>query len=268
MADVQFEIRRDQFHAISEHTFRTALDQATGLLREYDSAISGRKNGVLVWNIGHLYSNGVLRVGFQSNLSQSRIRRGVSDVSGPVAKHLVSGFHAIDEELATPQYLSETGLKRIERMVGLIEDQRAASFSLKVGDDIAEVTRQTGDNLKKLLNIKRTSVGSIEGRLVGIDVRRNLQVNVVHHISGKSVKCVIPQDLMTQAKDALGNRVTVAGLLHKNERGETIRVDVGSIRERLSADHRVGLERLSAMPVPDFSQTANTEEYLQRTRGE
>ena len=267
MAELAFEIGRSGGKSISDFTLRTCLRQASGLLREFDTAISGKTNGVLQWSVAYLRSNGSYTIGYESHLSARKARQGVPDVGVPVVTSLVDGVGIVDRDAVVPMYLSESGLQRLQDMVVLIEGHHASSFSLRTGSHIATVTARTGESLKKILPIRRTTVGSIEGRLVGINVERAPIINVIHHITGRSIKCVVDASAMDLVKKLLGTRVVIGGNLKKNERGETIRVEVRTVQERHSLARKEYLAAISALPIPEFANAVTTEDYLDQTRG-
>jgi hypothetical protein len=77
----------------------------------------------------------------------------------------------------------------------------------------------------------RTALGSIEGMLDRIIVHKMPQFVVHHAITDHAVTCEFDvEKFMDKTNHALGKRVSVAGVLKKNSKGETIGILVENIR--------------------------------------
>jgi hypothetical protein len=270
VTEVNLEITGD-VGRISAHALKLGIQHTVGLLDEYAHAMSEREHAHLRWNIKELQSNGSLRVGFWSSVIPGRRRTASSlfDNSPAVASTLVSGIDAISREAVTPPFISEVGMRRVESFVPAIERNEAKSFTLGSQGGKAIVTHKTGDNLVKLIEIKRQAIGSVEGRLVGINVAKdNPKLSIIHPLSKKSVSCIVDPNYMEMAKNALGMRVIVYGTLYKNLNGDTIRVSMRDIQILAPGYMRAKLAGVSRLPIPEFANTRDTEDYLIGTRGE
>lgn len=269
MAEVNLKIAGDP-GMISAHALRTGVQQTVGLLDEYAHAMSERGQRHIRWNVRDLVSNGDLRIGFSSMLVHGKRKTPITDNSAEIAATLVNGISIIDRNSVIPPYISENGMRRVEAFVKVIDRQEAKSFTLTSQGVSASVTKTTGNILDKLVEIKRKAIGSVEGRLVGINVARNPRLSIIHHITRRAVTCVVEDRHMDLAKNALGKRVIVYGTLHKNVNGDTIRVDMrhDNLHIFAAGSMRAELEAISRLPVPKYAETKNTEDYLIETRGE
>lgn len=251
---------------ISAHALRAAVQQTVGLLDEYDASLYGKSSPSLKWNVAEMGSGDGLFIQFQSHLSKSR--RRLEDKSKEIADGLVDGLNVLDRG-KMPMYLSEHGLKRVSGMARVIKKGGADSFTLRSNGHIATVGKETGKRLQSVIGIKRTSIGSVEGRLVGINVSASPRITIVHHVSRKSVMCAVAKEQMEFVKNALGKTVRIYGTLHKNEAGDTIRVTMRDMQmqEVDTAYLKQLTAQISGLPLPDFASTTITEEYLEETRG-
>jgi hypothetical protein len=269
MAELDFEIK-GKHGEIAASTFERAVAHAVALLREFDSAISGQPRGTLRWYIAGLHSNGNLLVSFQSKVKPTpRKRERTADVSMAVANSFLTGFYDLETKCETPPYLSEFGLQRAEELTSLIGKNGATAFRFVSSNRTVDVTSKTLENIGKLLPIRRTAIGSVEGKLEAINLHKRPRVLVYHAISKKAVTCEFdPEKFMNQAKDYLGRMVTVFGTLHKNINGDTLRVAVD--RLCLSDDLRADLSAkapIEAEAEPEFANAPSTAEYIRRIRG-
>ena len=260
MADVQFDIKGEK-GSISIDTFRTAIYKAFGLLREFDSALSGKPNGILRWYVYDLRANETLSIVVQSRLKIPAVR----DTGSLVASTFVNGFRQLEQEASTPPYLSESGMIRAQEMVSLIGKNGAQGFRVSAANQQVDITQATAENIQKLLPIRRTAIGSVEGTLEQISIHRKPQFIVYHAITNRAVTCEFDEESMLQrVKDALGKRVNVRGTLKKNFKGETLRIKVEDFRVMgetsiIPADQE--------LPEPEFTDAADTAELLRRIRG-
>src|SRR5712691_7898122 len=102
MAELDFEIHGKQGD-IAASTFREAVANAVSLLQEFDSAISERPRGSLLWYIGRLHSNGNLLISFRSRTRpQRRGRDKLNDVSPAVTSSFMSGLDDLENKCEAP----------------------------------------------------------------------------------------------------------------------------------------------------------------------
>jgi hypothetical protein len=265
MAELDFEIQ-GRPGEIAAYTFEKAVARAIGLLDEFDSAISGQRRGTLRWVISRLHSNGNLLVGFQSRpKSRLKVDRP-ADIGPIVARSFLTGFDDLENKCETPAYLSEFGLHQADKLTRLIGNGGPTGFRFNSPDSTVTVTAKTSENIGKLLPIKRTSIGSVEGKLEGVNLHHRPRVIIYHTVTKKAVTCEFNQEkLMEQVKDCLGKNVTVFGILHKNMNGDTLRVTMD--RLALTQDIRLASAEHDEGPDPEFATATSTAEYMRRIRG-
>lgn len=268
MAEINLEIAGEPGR-ISANALKTGVQQTVGLLDEYAHAMSDKGYGFVRWNVREISSNGMLKIGFSSLLIRGRRKVPPVDNSFSVASTLVRGIATIDKEAITPPYISDFGIRRVESFVKLIDRQEANSFTLKSQGLSASVTKETGASIAKLIEIKRMAIGSVEGRLVGIDISRKTRLSIIHQVTKRSISCVVDGKYLEFARSALGKRVIIRGTLFKNINGDTVRVQMRDDEMYVfSTDAlRDQLMSLSDLSIPDFAKSSDTEEYLAGSRG-
>ena len=246
-------------------TFERTIGSAVDLLREFDSAISGKPRGMLQWYIAKLSSNGHLLISFQSKTrSTIPVRKRISGLESAVTGSFITGFDDLENRCETPPYLSEFGLQLAGTLASVV-GHGLSMIRFTSSDRAVEITSATSENVSKMLPIKRKAIGSVEGKLEAINLHRNPRVLVYHSITNKAVTCEFEDDAFRQrAIELLGQRVTVFGTLHKNVKGDTLRVTM----ERISRTEDVKLEVISEdWHEPEFASALSTAEYLRSIRG-
>jgi hypothetical protein len=266
MAELDFEIN-GKVGQISAMTFDSAIHHAVALLREFDAALSGKRSGSLQWYVGRLRSNGSLLVNFLSRQKSVRTsRERLPDVSLGVTSSFVNGFEDLELRAETPPYLSEYGLRRAEDLTRLIGRDGAEAFTFRTQAKEIKVTPKTTENIGRLLPIKRTAIGSVEGMLEAINVHKTPRFIVYHSITNKGIACEFNQDRwLPTVKENLGSRVAVFGKLHKNINGDTLRVTVEDIKN-MGGQKRFALPDVGELGEPEFTSVSATAEYLRRIR--
>jgi hypothetical protein len=267
MADIDFEVHGKPGE-IAVHTYRNAMDLAFGVLSDLDAGITGVRYGGLRWYIRTVEqraSSGIfLRV--YSKEKDILLKKKDRDPSNKIAGAFVGGFDDLENRVVTPPYLSEFGMVKAQKMVMLIGRNGASGFSVAAVDKRVEVTTQTAKHINQLLPIKRTAIGSVEGTLEKISVHKRRSFVIYHSRTKRAVTCEIDsEELMELAKENLGERVSVSGVLQKNFKGETMRVRVERMRP-LGRIHLIPGVR-EAWGDPEFTESPNTDEMLRRIRG-
>ena len=124
MAELTFEIN-GRIGDISANTFDAVIHYSVGLLREFDSAISGRPNGSLRWFIGGLHTNGSLLVKFASRQKPfRRVRDRLPDFGMNVTDSFGRGYKTKRSAIAGSPVLDEFLEKIEEHFVEVIEIDR------------------------------------------------------------------------------------------------------------------------------------------------
>ncbi len=268
MAIIDFEVH-GQPGEIALRTYKRATDLAFGVLSDYDAGITGLRHGGLRWYIRTVEQRASAGIFLRVYSKETDLlkRRVSADPSVSVAGAFVGGFDDLENKMKTPPYLTELGMMKAQEMVGLIGKNGAVGFSVSVEDKRVEITEKTANNIRQLLPLKRTAIGSVEGTLEKISVHKDFNFVVYHSITKRAVTCQIREpEMMQLAKEALGKRVSVTGILYKNFQNETKRVSVQRMRIIGSGLIIVpGIDR--HWEEPAFSDAEDSADLLRRIRG-
>ncbi|MGE0540936.1 MAG: hypothetical protein AB7R89_12230 [Dehalococcoidia bacterium] len=262
MATLRIEIKgRDGQIAVP--TVVTALDSAVKILMDLDAAISGQPKGSLDWMIAGLATgSAVMELASESRLEDHNY--------GPdVTAAFVNGLEQIEAEGATPPYISEAGMQRARRFVKLIG--RGGATGLVVGgpSKTVQLTARAAVNIDQLIKVRRRSVGSVEGKIETVSIHGRPHVIVYQSGTRKAITSKFPPEradaLLASAKDVMGRRVNVAGVVYRNGRGEPMRVEVREIRTLGRDDELPTIEQIGGSD-PDFTGALSTDEYIRSIR--
>ncbi len=155
----------------------------------------------------------------------------------------------------------------VRRIVARIGKEGMTGIAMSSPDRRVTITPRASDNFNQLLPTKDESRGSAEGTLETVSIHRGSRFMIYHSRTKNAIRSDIPPDskLLDQAKEALGSRVLVAGLVHTNARGEPIRISAETLRILSEAPALPSIASLGGK-YPDLTGDLTTEEYVRSLR--
>lgn len=260
MAELRLEIE-GQVGNISVATLLTVFNESFEVLKELDSTLSQHSEGSLEWVVNDL-STGSLDVAIET-------RSKLEDANyGPQVKTaFADSFYRIESGIGRPPYLSDTAMRRVERVLGTIGKDGASGLVVSYVDTRVQVTAQSLVNVKQLLRVRHRAVASIEGRLLTLSVRGEPHFMVQDEQAQRSVTCKFGENeaILKAAKEALGRRVNVSGLLAYNIKGEPLSLRVERLRVLRERAELPTIIELTGSD-PDFTGTMSTGDYIKSIR--
>jgi hypothetical protein len=252
--------------------FLCVANNCLGILDQLDLALSHRRtSGTLEWYMNDLSSADRLRLEIYSRPRQMQ-SESLPDIAHNVTNHFITGFRVLEKEGRSPAYLSDLGMKKAEWMTDVLGHNGAQAI---VASDIGsnqevEITRQSALNLEKLILVAAESLGSVEGTLEDISIHKGNHFVVYEAITGKGVRVKFPSiDLIGKAKEYLGSRVRVSGILFRNAKNEPVQLviqDTSGLKVFGSDLEIRDLKELGGSD-PDFTGDLSTEEFIRGIRG-
>jgi hypothetical protein len=276
MARMRFQIAASA-SGVSLQTYTTATAKFLQLLREIDSAISGKGGGMVNWYVVDAKSNEresnqraesfIIEIESKLKPAPQRTRQPIRDTAQAVAISFVKGFENIEYKGISPPYLSEFGLERLQAMMALLHRNGARGFTAEVLEPnrAVAVTDKAAKTLAELLPPRRSEEGSVEGTLETVSVHKNKKFVIYDSLTGKGVTCLIDDDsTLALASTNLGKKVRVAGKVFFNIKEEPVRVAVQSLRV-LGLKKPLTVAQLTGSD-PEFTGNLTTDEYIRSIR--
>ncbi|MDX6480370.1 MAG: hypothetical protein QOG85_880 [Gaiellaceae bacterium] len=249
-------------------SFVGILTKANQILSGLDSAISERPRGALKWYVtGLSIGSAVAEITSKPTTTEVDTER----LAEMVGENFVGGLDVIENDAELPPYFSEQDLGRVKSIASHLK--RTASAGLDVahlngGDEPKRETTIRQDAAQKVVQILRPTfmgIGSVAGQLEMISVHRTATFNVYDVVTHKAVSCRFDVAHLEAIKEALGKRVVVAGIIHRNAKGEPVRVDKPDLRVLPDDSELPTFAELIAQ-VPDLTGSLSVEEHVQRVR--
>jgi hypothetical protein len=190
------------------------LAALTGLVNEVDEELSENGERTLDLRVTHLSYNSPIHVGLTAH---PRPRR--PDTTARVLAVCNSGMYLLSREGSRPMGFSDDALEFL-REVGAFTGEDVSSVSMRVGNTpiVPVITKQTSRYIDNILP-RGYSVGSIEGRLEGLNIHRSPQFTVYDAVSGRAVTCFFRPDDLERVTDAVGRKVVVSGRIRRDPEG-------------------------------------------------
>lgn len=253
---------------IELRSFVGILNRASQILGGLDSAISETPRGALRWYIADL------KIGSAVAVIEAKARTQKVDavrVSEMVGTHFVGGLDVIEKETELPPYFSEQDLGRVKSIASYLK--RTASDGLDVAhlNGAATPKRHTtlrkdaGEKVDQILRPQFKGIGSVAGQLEMISLHRSPTFNVYDVVTHKAVSCRFEPPQLEAIKAALGERVVVTGIVHRNADGDPVRVEKPELRI-LGEDAELPSVRELIGLVPDLTGSLTPEEHVRRLR--
>ena len=208
-ATIRFELQGTDI-LVDAISYKNALDAVLGLLREIDGSITrraGETGHSLRWFVNSTRtSNPMVEILAESTLPGA-------DVASSVVDTTLDALETLQKGPNRPPHLSYVGLERCQDLSELIRRGGLSEITISSGRRDVLVTDRLGANVREVIGQKIEVLGSVEGTLEMITLRGRSYFSVYSVVTGKATRCYFQEQLMENARAALGRRVSVTGRL-------------------------------------------------------
>lgn len=201
-------------------SFRTALDELTTMLHEVELEISAFRRSKLKWGIAEL-SLGSATIALQNTTEEI-------DLAQHTSTFLIEGLKLLAKEKTRPKYFNDAALESAQRLARLTDDgiSRINVYS-NLPQQQLFLTEQIAVNVRSILE-HLEYFGSVEGLLELISGREGkpLFFRVRDIVSGASVRCSFPENMLESALGAFRKTVIVSGFIQSDSSGNPRKIRV------------------------------------------
>ena len=222
--------------------FRKALDSFIDLLTEVDKETSENGDLTVEWAISSITA-GSIHITAVANpvneeIHQSRPRQ--------VIKTVTQGLDQLQEAPLIPIGFSEAALNYAKTFGVILDPNDFAEIKFRSNGWNKNIAPRLAGNIDEITKTTQSFYGSIEGYLVSISVAGKQTLGIRSSIEGKVIKCHFKDELFELAKDALGGRVYVFGLVRQRLHGPKINIQVDELRILPSQDEMPTISEILA----------------------
>lgn len=248
---------------IPMQTFASAVIGLEEMLYDIDREISGKFT--VEWGIRDLKTREKAIVAVP-RLAGKKVQNN-SDLIIPA---FLNGLKTIRAKAVRPNHFSDDALANAKELsLAVNGDVQKITVTGSLNGKLARpviLTHDVARHVDEVIGPRYTAIGSVEGKLEMISIRRFLKFGITHAITGRMVNCRFTFAMLEQIKASLGKRVIAAGIVHYNAQDEPVRVDVEWLRILKERHELPSIEAIGGSD-PDFTGPLSTEEYLRSLRG-
>ncbi len=244
LAELRFRFAPDAKEVSIDDLERLAKD-VRSLVKDVAQAVTGKKS---TWILTELALGSV-------NLAVAP--SGLNGESQAAASAVFDGLRQVEERADRPAFFSEKALRLVGSLANL---SRKKGLEISAFGESVHVTDHASSHVREILATKREHLGSIIGHLDVVSVHEGLRVTVYGQ-QGEVVPCSLSGAMLDEAKELLGERVLVTGMLSVNAAGNPLRMTA----EELFVMPRVeSIKPLSALYAsePDITGGLSLTEFL------
>ncbi len=206
--------------------FRKALDSFIDLLTELDKETSEEGDLTIEWAISSIKTGSIHITAVANPINEEIHRSRPSEVIRTVTE----GLDQLQEAPVIPIGFNEAALKYTKTFGEIINPDDFAEVRFRSNGWNKNIAPRLAGNIDEITKTTQKFYGSIEGTLVSISVAPKQTFGIRSSIEGKTIRCYFKNDLFETAKDALGHRVYVFGLIRQSLHGPKINIQVDELR--------------------------------------
>lgn len=230
--------------------FLTAVKGMRELAAEIDRSLDVDE-ATKHWNIvGLELGSAVLTMSPQTTNTEDAMRR---------VRVMYEGIESVQSgQSGRPENFTDAALNSL-KAIGAIATRYNDTVRVTVQDTIGTVNlnTQTVAHIEDWLGGKYQAVGSVEGKLDQVSIHRNKRFSVYDRLDHE-IRCSFKEDMMPQVKAALGERVTVRGMISYRADGVPVSI---------KPDNLYVLRSDSELPQPEdvtgiWDIDVSSEEYV------
>jgi len=198
---------------ISAEKFKRSVLYFYSLLDEVTCEITGKRKAIQ-WFV-NVKKGSIVLASRGVSLGKDR------NVPGQVLFAVKDGLETIKKEPKRPEYFSEKALDLFLDLGSLAEKTNGIKdVKIIVDRKTFKFTTKALNNVDTILGYAGKAYGSIEGRIHTLSERGGLKILIDDDLTHKSIRCNMPEDLLSEAMDAFRKRVYVSGRINYDNDGQ------------------------------------------------
>jgi hypothetical protein len=206
--------------------FQKALENFQTILSELDRSISGTGKPGVEWSISSI-SSASIHLTAEANLISDEIERNRPAL---VISTFVRGLELLQERPERPVLFTNKALISARAFSEMLDPDNFAEIEFRADPGRIQVTTSISSHVDEIIKDFHTSYGSIEGQLVSISLANQQSLGIRDFIDNKIIKCYFPDSLFETARNALGKRIYVFGIIRQRTHGPKVNIKVAELK--------------------------------------
>lgn len=206
------EITADKF----TRTVRTFFE----LISDVTAGVAGRRNAV-EWIVS-------VEQGSIGVCATARVTNGDRRLAQRTVRAIDDGIQAVSTRQKRPEYFSDTALQRLFQLGSVVGlgNEGVSSIRIGVKQKWKDISPSSVAYVDELLGTPTKAYGTVEGRLLALNVKGRLTFSVTETPTGKDVKCFFSDAVYDEVIAAIRKRVAAYGLIRYRKNGQPASVDI------------------------------------------
>jgi len=241
--------------------FSGTLSESYYILRDLDLSIAASSAPSIRWSVDGL-ENGTQLSTFVTGKPNEQ---ATGDHLHRVCMTFVEGLEFAESGEGLPPGFDDSSLKHVKRLSNKLATKGVTGFTATFLDTrrSARVTQLSGKRVAALMAPTYKAIGSVIGRLETISLHRRPRFLVYDEVSRRPVQSTFKTEHLEGVKEALGHRVLVSGIIHRNAKGQPLKVEESNFRILPANEQLPDTDRLIGI-APDFTGSLSTGEHLRK----
>jgi hypothetical protein len=206
--------------------FQKLLQSFSTILTEIDREISDTGQVGVEWAITEV-QQGSISITAEANIIDDQVE---IERNQKIIDVFIDGLELIKQTPQHPLYFTTKALYNLKVFSELIDPNDFAEIKFSTENWRFNVTKNLAANIDEITKTFYSIYGSIEGQLVSISIANRQNMGIRSLTDDKIIKCFFPEELFEQAREALGKRVYVFGLIRQYLHGEKINIQVQELK--------------------------------------
>jgi hypothetical protein len=206
--------------SISVESLVTVLDNMVDILKDVEASLLQSAHSHTDWQVVGATHNSPLNIALAPTEDIEGISRRALDA-------VVAGMRQIEQGVGKiPAHFTYHTLERAKELVAVLNDGITRLLIVPPAGEALVLTQRTAARVDELLPAPHDEIGSFEGRLETLSIHEKSTFAIWDAISGMRIECHIPEEMLKDALDAFGKRVSVSGRIHyaRDARPRSMRV--------------------------------------------
>lgn len=206
--------------------FQKLLQSFSTILTEIDREISDTGEVGVEWAITEV-QQGSISITAEAKIIDDQVE---IERNQKIIEVFIDGLELIKQTPQHPLYFTTKALHNVKVFGELIDPNDFAEIKFSTENWRFNVTKNLSANIDEITQKFYSIYGSIEGQLVSINIANRQNIGIRSLTDDKIIKCFFPVELFEQAREALGKRVYVFGLIRQYFHGEKINIQVQELK--------------------------------------
>jgi len=141
---------------------------------------------------------------------------------------IATGIESIGKRTKRPAHFSDNALRKLRELGNIVgfRDRGLDRILIRVNGKSNELSPASVAYVDELLGTPMSAYGTIEGKLLAVNVKGRLKFSVYETLTNRSVTCFVGDEKFEDVVSAIKDRVSAYGLIRYRKTGEPASIEI------------------------------------------